>query len=311
MGMAQERLHRRLHMFNRQRFEPSIAEVDGHAALMQEMEARTSEIRFVEAERAAIRSCASEAMRDPDRFGAWFEGLATGGPGQDDPLFPWLAHEASLEDMRWFLLQERAGEAGFDDLVALTQLGMPPRAKLELARNYWDEMGRGRQSAMHGPMLERLERELGLDELARDTEPVWESLALANLMFALAANRRFAYHSLGALGAIELTAPGRAALVNVGLRRLGVRGEARRYFALHATLDVKHSLAWNREVIVPLVAEDPRIGVAIAEGALLRLVAGARCFARYRSELWGEPGQADAHRKVAQSPTTAILSTCA
>ena len=49
--------------------------------------------------------------------------------------------------------QEAAGEAGFDDLVAMTQVKLPTRAKLELARNYWDEMGRGNPKGMHGPML--------------------------------------------------------------------------------------------------------------------------------------------------------------
>jgi hypothetical protein len=116
---------------------------------------------------------------------------------------------------------------------------------------------------------------------------VWESLALGNLMTALAMNRRYTFHSVGALGVIELTAPGRAALVNAGLKRLGVGGEARRYFALHATLDVKHSIAWNREVLRPLVAEDPETARAIAEGALMRLEAGRRCFERYRAALSG------------------------
>ena len=116
-------------------------------------------------------------------------------------------------------------------------------------------------------------------------EAVWQSLALGNLMIALAANRRYAYQSIGALGVIELTAPGRAEKVNAGLKRLGVAGEARRYFALHATLDVKHSAAWNREVLEPLVAARPDVAPAIAEGALLRLTAGERCFDRYRHEL--------------------------
>ena len=58
--------------------------------------------------------------------------------------------------MLWFLTQEVAGEAGFDDLLAMTQVKMPVTAKLEMARNYWDEMGRGRDTAMHGPLLERL-----------------------------------------------------------------------------------------------------------------------------------------------------------
>jgi hypothetical protein len=104
-------------------------------------------------------------------------------------------------------------------------------------------------------------------------------------MIALACNRDYAYHSVGALGVIELTAPGRASLVNAGLQRLDVPGQARRYFALHATLDVKHSAAWNAEVIVPLISEHPGCAHAIAEGALMRLRAGERCFERYRQEL--------------------------
>jgi hypothetical protein len=43
-------------------------------------------------------------------------------------------------------------------------------------------------------------------------------------------------------------------------------------------------MAWNSEAIEPLVSEDPEVAVAIAEGALMRLECGARCFKRYRSE---------------------------
>ena len=111
------------------------------------------------------------------------------------------------------------------------------------------------------------------------------ALAWANNMMALAANRRYTYQSIGALGAIELTAPGRAAQVNAGLKRLGVAGSARQYFALHATLDIRHSEAWNREVLAPLVSANPNVAPAIAEGALLRLQAGLRCFERYRRVL--------------------------
>ncbi len=239
--------------------------------------------QFVEQERRVVTKRAAAAPCDPDAFVAWFEALEHDGPGQNDPLFPWLAESAPLEAMRWFLRQEVAGEAGFDDLVAVTQIKLPQSAKLELARNYWDEMGQGHAGGMHGPMLQRLANALGIETHGGDV--VDESLALGNLMVALAMNRRYAYHSVGALGAIELTAPGRAAQVNRGLKRLGLGGDVRRYFALHATLDVKHSEAWNREVLRPLVAENPELAPAIAEGALLRLSAGARCFARYRREL--------------------------
>ncbi len=123
---------------------------------------------------------AAEAPRNPKGFVAWFEELDRTGPGQGDKLFVWLAEQASMEEMRWFLTQEVAGEAGFEDLTAVTQVRLPQRPKLELARNYWDEMGRGNPKGMHGPMLEALARALKLEPLVETT--VWESLALANTM---------------------------------------------------------------------------------------------------------------------------------
>ena len=281
--------------YNRRRLALPIAAED-ITSEAEEHAHRQLEIAFVEAERDVVRARAAEAPRDARAFVAWFEALKELGPGQGDSLFPWLAEHAPEEAMRWFLAQEVAGEAGFDDLVALTQLKMPPGPKLELARNYWDEMGQGHRGGMHGPMLSRLAEELDLEAMGVELVP--ESLALGNLMLALAMHRRYVFHSIGALGAIELTAPGRAEHVNAGLRRLGVPGEARRYFALHATLDVKHSEAWNREVLAPLVEQYPASAPLIAEGALLRLTAGARCFARYRQTLWSRP-VADARPSLA------------
>ncbi len=82
-----------------------------------------------------VRSSNANAPRSPGalprrrpirrRSSRWFVELEQLGPGQHDPLFPWLAQEASVDQMRWFLRQEVAGEAGFEDLVALTQLRLP------------------------------------------------------------------------------------------------------------------------------------------------------------------------------------------
>src|SRR5690606_2368534 len=124
------------------------------------------------------------------------------------------------------------------------------------------------------PMLDRL-----VEELALDPDPdrvVWEALAVGNLLAGLAFDRRWAFHAVGALGAVELTAPGRTAEVEKGLRRLGISSAGRRYFAVHSVLDVKHAEAWNAEIIVPLVEANPGVARAIAEGALMRLAAGAR-----------------------------------
>jgi hypothetical protein len=182
--------------------------------------------------------------------------------------------------MLWFLTQEVAGEAGFDDLLAMTQVKMPVTAKLEMARNYWDEMGRGRHAAMHGPLLERLANYLEIDAKPENVVP--ESLALGNAMLALARSRRYCFQSIGALGVIEMTAPTRACFVDAALKRLRVPTKKRLYFTIHAVLDIKHSECWNREVLRSLVEMEPLCAQAIAEGALIRLWHGARCFDRYR-----------------------------
>jgi Iron-containing redox enzyme len=279
----EDRLQRRLAAFNARRFAPTLPTSHWREEIEDLAEDLQVEGEFLEAARARVAARAAEAPTDADGFVAWFEELDRSGPGQGDSLFPWLAGQATMEEMRWFLTQEVAGEAGFDDLCALTQVRMPTPAKLEIARNYWDEMGRGNPKGMHGPMLDVLARHLGLEPSVETT--VWESLALANTMAGLAANRRYAYHSIGALGAIEQTAPGRAAQVAKGLKRLGIRAGNRHYFDLHAVLDIKHSAAWNAEAIRPLVASNPVLAPAIAEGALMRLECGAACFRRYRQEL--------------------------
>ena len=105
----QDVFHRRLAGFNEHRFAPGLphaaweAEIDTQAQLLIE------EGRWIEAFRATVAERAAEAPRTPDGFIAWFEALEHNGPGQNDPLFPWLAEEATMEEMRWFLTQEVAG----------------------------------------------------------------------------------------------------------------------------------------------------------------------------------------------------------
>ena len=276
-------LHVRLNHFNSMRLTPALLRPEWQANLHNEYVASVEEGLFVEHERHPVERTASDAPRQPAAFLSWFEELRESGSGQNDPLFPWLGNVATLPEMRWFLAQEAVGEAGFDDLVALTQVRCPVRAKLEMARNYWDEMGRGHERGMHGLMLGAVVRELELKPSIDET--VWEALALSNLMAALASNRRYAYQSVGALGVIEMTAPGRVAHINAGLKRLGAPMAARAYFQVHEGLDIQHSKSWNEEVIYSLVDADARTAGPIAEGALMRLASGARCFRRYRAHL--------------------------
>ncbi|GGD98828.1 hypothetical protein GCM10011515_18360 [Tsuneonella deserti] len=275
---------RGLAQWNRQRLAPGFPETDWRESLDRDQRMLRLEGAFMEELRAEVRDEAAMAPTDVEGFIEWFEELKQTGPGQGDPLFPWLAEHADKDELRWFFEQEAAGEAGFDDLVAMTQVKLPTRPKLELARNYWDEMGHGTEKGMHGPMLDALVETMQVNPTIENT--AWESLALANAMTAMASNRRYAWHSVGALGVVELTAPGRSALVADALKRVGLTPKEARYFTLHAVLDVKHSEEWNKEAIRPAVEEDPRRATAMAEGALIRLKCGERCFDAYRERLW-------------------------
>jgi len=154
---------RRLAHWNHDRLAPQFPTDDWQQHIAADASMLRLEGGFVEELRQEVVDEAAEAPTDVDGFIAWFEALKEHGPGQGDALFPWIAEEASKDELRWFLEQEAAGEAGFDDLVALTQVKLPTRPKLELARNYWDEMGRGQEAGMHGPMLDGLVDTLALE----------------------------------------------------------------------------------------------------------------------------------------------------
>jgi hypothetical protein len=279
-GPSFARFHKKLAKYNARHLQPGFPSEAWRDELDEYAQVTRAEGEYIEAVREEISVLVADIPSGVADFIDWFEELRETGPGQGDPLFPWLAEVASRDEMLWFLTQEVAGEAGFDDLLAITQVKMPVTAKLEMARNYWDEMGRGKDTAMHGPLLERLANYLEID--AQPEHVVGEAVALGNAMLALARSRRYCFQSIGALGVIEMTAPVRAGFVDAGLKRLGIPTKKRIYFTLHAVLDVKHSECWNREVLRSLVAENPRCAHAIGEGAVLRLWHGARCFDRYR-----------------------------
>lgn len=310
-----DHFHRSLAHFNCDRTAIGNPDTDWQNALRVETNFRHAEGLYLDEKRREISALLPSQRMESTQFLAWFASLEHIGPGQQHYLFDWLAEHATLGEMRWFLKQEAAGEAGFEDLLAYTQVRLPTRAKLECARNFWDEMGHGKQGAMHGEMLKKMVECLDLRPSIDTT--VWESLALGNTMLGLAMSRRHAYHSIGALGVIELTAPSRVKKIAAGMRRLGLDARARAYFDLHAALDVSHARAWLAEVICPLIEADIQCARWIAEGALMRLACGEQCFNRYAHELltgygWEEEmGSTDASRTSrpasADCPAIAIV----
>src|SRR3954465_11931106 len=86
-----------LTQFNAARFQPGLPEDTSPDQLKRESRIAEAEVAFVEALRKAVAPQTADIPSDEAGFIEWFEGLKATGPGQRDPLFPWLAAEATVE----------------------------------------------------------------------------------------------------------------------------------------------------------------------------------------------------------------------
>ena len=191
------------------------------------------------------------------------------------PLYRWLAEEADGRELRAFLELEGGPDGGFDDLVAHCQLGVEGEAKVELARNYWDEMGRGDGSRVHTELHRRMAEALGLRRPARDAQP-GACLERTLLGSTMATNRWLQPEMVGALGLIELQAGPRCRAVVAALRRIGAPAASLPFYEEHARVDPQHGRTWLVRVVGPLVAEHPDVAWRIVRGARWRSTVNAR-----------------------------------
>ncbi|HEX3947987.1 MAG TPA: iron-containing redox enzyme family protein [Acidimicrobiales bacterium] len=189
-------------------------------------------------------------------------------------IYRWLAERADYREIVEFLALEGGPDGGFDDLVAICQVGLRGEAKLELARNYWDEMGRGEGQAVHTELYRRLARAVDLRPVPREDQPV-EALRRAALGPFLVVNRWLQPEALGALGLIEMQAGPRCRQVVTALRRTGAPADAIPFYAEHATADPRHGKQWLDNAVGTLGRADPAIGVGMVRGARWRWAVNA------------------------------------
>jgi Iron-containing redox enzyme len=194
------------------------------------------------------------------------------------PVYRWLAKQASYGELVDFLSLEGGPDGGFDDLVAACQVGLAGSAKLELATNYWDEMGNGDGEGVHTLVHQRMATALGLRAVPVEQQPV-EGLARTALGGLLATNRWLQPEMLGALGLTELQAGPRCRLVLKAFDRLGAPSAAYPFYEIHADVDPRHGKDWLEKAIAPLVAERPEWGPRIVRGAWWRGAVNAAFFA--------------------------------
>jgi len=196
----------------------------------------------------------------------------------DDGVYDWLAIAADDEQLRRFLALEGGPDAGFDDLVALCQVGVLGGPKVVLAANYWDEMGRGVTDDVHTALHDRMVAALELTAISRSHLPQ-SSLDRMALNGLLATNRWLQPELIGALGLTELQAGPRCRKVVQALLRLGAPAEAHPFYEEHANVDPRHGKEWLDGVVGPLVAANPSWGPRIVRGAAWRAEVNRRLFA--------------------------------
>ena len=201
--------------------------------------------------------------------------------------YRWLAKQASWHEVVEFLALEGGPDGGFDDLVAVCQVGLRGSAKLELGKNYWDEMGRGDGAAVHTVLHEDLVAAIDMPSVPRAELPV-EALERAALAGLLATNRWLQPEMIGALGLLELQAGPRCRLVLQAFDRLGAPEGAYPFYVEHAEVDPVHGKDWMEKAVVPLVAERPEWGPRIVKGAWWRSTINLRFFEALRLQLAGE-----------------------
>ncbi|GAA0679624.1 hypothetical protein GCM10010193_36540 [Kitasatospora atroaurantiaca] len=226
---------------------------------------------------------------------AWLdESALSGGPEDMEDYVPWLkdltrAHrafkhpyyhefvrnEATPADLRTYVVQESAVDSRFDDLLALMQLGTSGAEKMEIAANFWDEMGNGDPAQVHTLLFSRIIDSFGITEAELAGGLSAEALLSGNLAVLCCRYRYLFPEAVGFLAMTEWLVPDRFSQVLHAWRRLELPDPAIVYHELHIGVDAHHASGWFANVVKPAAA-DPAARRGMTRGALWRLNSSAR-----------------------------------
>jgi len=211
-----------------------------------------------------------------DAFHTWLLQTIRSHRAWNHPYYEtFLRHDASREDVAYFLTQEAGLDARFDDMLALLQVGTEGVTKMEIAANFWDEMGNGELEKVHTRMFARALELMGENPEESGSNFTLESLISANMSMYVVLRRNAFYKGIGYCAVTEYLAPKRFKHVLHAWDRLELPDEAAEYHRVHIEVDAVHAYGWFRNVVAPLVDENPAVASEIAIGALLRLETSA------------------------------------
>lgn len=180
-----------------------------------------------------------------------------------------LPKKATKEDLRFYLAQESVPR--FDDLLSLIQIGNPETMKMELAKNYWDEMGGGNFEKVHATMFSKVIKYFNITAEYVQNNVLASSLISDNLSTMLAIYRENYAHAIGFQAVTEYCVPARFQSFIEGCRRLSIEEDILSYHILHTDIDAEHAEGWFQKIVKPMIEANPNIADKITEGAFLKL----------------------------------------
>lgn len=227
---------------------------------------------LIENEIARASARIDEYPRDGGGYVHWLKRLISDHRASGHPYYhSFIEEHSTREDLRYLLAQETCIDPRFDDILALIQLGARGDAKLELASNYWDEMGNGNLPDMHSILFDEALIELDITQTYIEENFLFEAKVCGNISAALALRRQYYHMAIGYFGVTEYLVPRRFRKLISAWKRLGLPEKGMHYHDLHIGVDAGHAAGWFRNVVQPAVDQDPRVGRDIALGALMRL----------------------------------------
>jgi pyrroloquinoline quinone (PQQ) biosynthesis protein C len=216
------------------------------------------------------------APTQPHAYLSWLKRLAKDHRVYKHAYYrEFIRDHATAEDLRRYVIQESVVDGRFDDLLAMMQIGTSGKAKLEIAANFWDEMGNGDAEQVHTKLFNRIYEVFDITEEEMERELSAEALLSGNLAVLLCRYRQYYPEAVGFLGMTEWLVPDRFVNVVHGWERLGLPEIGVIYHRLHITVDSMHAAGWFHNVVVP-AAESERMRRGIARGTLWRMNSSGR-----------------------------------
>ncbi|MDH2428331.1 iron-containing redox enzyme family protein [Sphaerisporangium sp. TRM90804] len=217
---------------------------------------------------------------------SWLKDLVRGHRAFKHPYYTeFINRSARYEDLRTYVIQESVVDGRFDDFLAMMQVGTAGPAKMEVANNFWDEMGNGDPSQVHTRLFNLIYEVFDIREQDLEAAMTASDLLSGNLAVLLCRYRQLYPEAVGFLGMTEWLVPDRFRNVLRAWERLGLPDVGITYHRLHITIDSQHAAGWFHNIVLP-AASSEYMRRGIARGTLWRVNSSARHLDERLANTW-------------------------